>query len=305
MFDAFRFLATRSLFRPAALFCLAALFSTSLFAAPPVDPFKGVARAYLVRSGGEDMWQLNASQPMPPASLTKVMTALLVLDDYRPEEIVTVSQAAAAETGSRIGLRAGDRLTVGDLLAATLIRSANDACHALADWHSGSEAAFAIKMNERAQLLGMHDTHFVNACGLDKPGHLSTAHDLATLAETALQNPTFNRITNKGRMVIRSVDSRRTFDLRSTNHLIGKYDGVMGMKTGFTNRAGPCLIAVAERNGNQVLLVLLNSAYRWQRAPLIFDQAFARLDTDQGPAMVARRDDKVSTATAVANAPGL
>ena len=290
MFHHSRVAALRSLMRPTALFCLAALFSASLFAAPPSDPFKGVARAYLVRSGGEDMWQLNADQQLPPASLTKVMTALLVLDDYHPEEIVTVSKAAAAETGSRIGLRAGDRLTVGDLLAATLIRSANDACHALADWHSGSEAAFAVKMNERAKLLGMHNTHFVNACGLDRPGHLSSAHDLATLAETALQNPTFTRITTKGRMVIRSVDRRRTFDLHSTNHLIGKYDGVMGMKTGFTNRAGPCLIAVAERNDKQVLLVLLNSANRWQRAPLIFDQAFARLNSAQGPELVARHE---------------
>ncbi len=276
--------------RRAVLFCLAALFAGSLFAAPPTDPFEGVARAYLVRAGGEDMWQLNADQPMPPASLTKVMTALLILEDYRPNEIVTVSQAAAAEIGSRIGLRAGDRLTVADLLAATLIRSANDACHALADWHSGSEAAFALKMNERAQALGMHDTHFVNACGLDRPGHLSTARDLAVLAEAALQNPTFNRITNKQRMVIRSADRRRTFELRSTNHLIGQYDGVKGMKTGFTNRAGPCLIAVAERDDKQVILVLLNSAHRWQRAPLIFDQAFTRLDHEQGPALVARHE---------------
>lgn len=282
---------------------VAALFSSSLFAAPPADPFKGVAKAYLVRSAGEDLWQLNAERQLPPASLTKVMTALLILDDYRPDEVVTVSKAAAAEIGSRIGLRAGDKLTVADLLAATLIRSANDACHALADWHSGSEAAFALKMNERAKLLGMRDSHFVNACGLDKPGHISTARDLAVLAETALQNPTFTRISNKGRMVVRSVDRKRTFDLRSTNHLIGKYDGVMGMKTGFTNRAGPCLIAVAERDGKQVLLVLLNSAYRWQRAPLIFDQAFARLDREQGPAMVARRDDKDLPA-GVAAAPG-
>ena len=300
--------AVRRLSPRVALLCAVALFCSSLFAAPPADPFKGVARAYLVRSGGEDMWQLNSNQQMPPASLTKVMTALLVLDDYRPDEVVTVSRAAANELGSRIGLRAGDKLKVSDLLAATLIRSANDACHALADWHSGSEAAFAVKMNERAKQLGMHDTHFVNACGLDKPGHLSTAHDLATLAETALQNPTFNRITNKGRMVVRSVDRKRTFDLRSTNHLIGKYDGVMGMKTGFTNRAGPCLIAVAERDGRQVLLVLLNSAYRWQRAPLIFDQAFARLNTDQGPALVAHRDEELVVPVAAAvetKAPGL
>ncbi len=291
MFHMFCSLAPRGAARRVVLFSVAVLFSASALAAPPVDPFKGVAKAYLVRADGEDLWQRNAEQPLPPASLTKVMTALLILDDYRPDTIVTVSKAAAAEIGSRIGLQAGEKLTVGDLLAATLIRSANDACHALADWHSGSEAAFAIKMTERAKALGMHDTQFFNACGLDKPGHLSTARDLAILAETALQNPTFNRIANKQRMVIRSVDRKRTFDLRSTNHLIGQYDGVMGMKTGFTNRAGPCLIAVAERDGKQVLLVLLNSSSRWQRAPLIFDQAFARLDREQGPATVARRDE--------------
>jgi D-alanyl-D-alanine carboxypeptidase (penicillin-binding protein 5/6) len=288
MFHTVCTLVARSALRRAALLFLLVLFGSTALAAPPADPFKGVARAYLVRSGGEDLWQLNAEQQLPPASLTKLMTALLILEDYRPDAVVTVSKAAAAEIGSRIGLQAGEKLTVADLLAATLIRSANDACHALADWHSGSEAAFAIKMTERAKALGMHNTQFLNACGLDKPGHLSTARDLAILAETALQNPDLMRIVNKQRMVIRSVDRKRTFDLRSTNHLIGQYDGVKGMKTGFTNRAGPCLIAVAERDGKQVLLVLLNSVNRWQRAPLIFDQAFARLE--QKSALVARSE---------------
>src|SRR5690606_38286854 len=114
--------------RPFSAFTLlAALFCASIasLASAAQDPFDGVAKAYLVRAGGENLWEQDAGRQLPPASLTKVMTALLILEDYKPNEVITVSTAAAAETGSRIGLRAGDRMTVADLLAATLICSAN------------------------------------------------------------------------------------------------------------------------------------------------------------------------------------
>jgi D-alanyl-D-alanine carboxypeptidase (penicillin-binding protein 5/6) len=241
------------------------------------DAYPNVAKSYLVKVGDEVMWERDADVRVPPASLTKMMTALLVLESYAPNDIVTVSSAAAAETGSRIGLRSGDRLQLSDLLAAALIKSANDACHALADWHSGSEAVFVARMNQRAEQLGMRDTHFKNACGLDKPGHLSTARDMAILAEEALKNPTFARLVVKPRMVIRSVDGRRTFHLKTTNHLIGSFDGIQGVKTGFTNRAGPCLVAAADRDGRRVLLVLLNARNRWPNAASILDNAFAQL----------------------------
>ena len=241
------------------------------------NAYPNVAKAYLLKVGNDVIWEGEADTRLPPASLTKMMTALLVLESYQPNDIVTISPAAAAETGSRIGLRSGDRLQLSDLLAAALIKSANDACHALADWHSGSEAVFVARMNQRAEQLGMRDTHFENACGLDKPGHLSTARDMAVLAEEALKNPTFARLVVKPRMVIRSVDGRRTFHLKTTNHLIGSLDGIQGVKTGFTNRAGPCLVTAADRGDTRVLLVLLNSSNRWPKAASMIDNAFAQL----------------------------
>lgn len=255
----------------------------------PVDfgdsnAYRSVAKAYMVKVGDEIVWENNSEQRLPQASLTKMMTALLILENYRPDDVVEVGPEAAAETGSRLGLRTGDRVLVADLLAAMLIRSTNDACHALADWHSGSEAVFVARMNQRAEQLGLKDTHFMNACGFDNPQHYSTARDLITLAEAAIAYPTFARIVTKERMSFRSVDGRRTFRVKTTNHLLGVLDGVQGVKTGFTNNAGPCLVAMAERNNERVWLVLLNAKNRWWNATAMIDNAFV-----QGPRLAAEK----------------
>jgi|GEM_PF-618821 len=238
--------------------------------------FSKAAKAYLVRVQNKDLWAAGDEEQLPPASLTKIMTALLVLEDYHPDDVVTISKEAAAEPRSNIGLRTGDQMYVKDLLAAALIHSANDACHALADWRDGNEEKFVERMNRRAQELGLKNTHFVNACGLDAPGHYSTARDIAVLADHALQNPTFAELVGTQKMAIRSVDGRRRFSFNTTNALVGHYPGMKGGKTGFTNGAGPCLVAMAERDGVRVLLVLLNAHNRWWNASGMFDQAFAQ-----------------------------
>lgn len=266
-----------------AVAAAAAAASLAAAAKPtPVDPnqldaYPKVAKAYLVKVDNQVLWEGAAERRLPPASLTKMMTALLVVESYRPNDVVEVSAAAAAETGSHIGLRAGDRLLLADVLAATMIRSANDACHALADWHSGSEAAFVVRMNQRAEQLGLRDTHFQNACGHDHPDHYSSAHDLSVIAETALKNSAFAHVVTKPRLAIRSVDGRRTFRFKSTNALIGHVDGVMGVKTGYTEGAGPCLVALAERDNVRVMLVLLNAHNRWPNATTMIDNAFAQM----------------------------
>lgn len=230
--------------------------------------------AGLVKIQGREVWEQDAHERLPQASLTKIMTALLVLEKYQPEAVVTVSKEAAAAHPTKIGLHAGDRLRLADLLAATLIHSANDACRTLAEWHSGSEEKFVEKMNERAVQLGLHDTHFVNACGFDADGHYSSAHDIAQLAEVALKNRTFSRLVDKPEMTIRTVDGRRKFRFHSTNQLLGKYDGAKGVKTGFTFKAGPCLVAVSERKDMRVMIVMLNAHNRWPNARQMFDLAF-------------------------------
>lgn len=234
-----------------------------------------VASAYLVKADSRVLWEKAADKRLPPASLTKIMTGLLVLEHYRPERLVAVSRQAAVESGSRIGLRAGERMRVDSLLAAMLIQSANDACHALADHVAGNERQFVALMNRRAREWGLGDTRFVNACGHDHPGHYSSARDLAALAERALAQPVFARLVPIVEGEIATSDGRRHFRLQNHNALIGRYPGVQGVKTGFTPKAGKCLVALARREGREVLLVLLNAPNRWWDAVDMLDRAFA------------------------------
>src|SRR5438067_4926309 len=234
--------------------------------------FAHIADAYLVKRDGRVLWAAQENERHAPASLTKMMTALLVLERGRLDEPVVVSRAASREVGSRIGLRAGEQLRVRDLLAAAILHSANDACRALAD---AGGPTFVARMNQRAAALGLRNTNFVDPCGHDRPGQYSSAADLARLAEQVLQHAEYRSISAMHDTTIRTVDGRRRFYLRNTNALIGRYDGAIGVKTGTTGRAGYCVIAAAEKNGSRVIVVLLNSPQRWAVAPRLLDTAFA------------------------------
>jgi len=236
------------------------------------DRFPRVADAYIVKRDGRVLWAAGEHERHAPASLTKMMTALLVLERGELDEPVVVSRAAARERGSRIGLRAGEQLRARELLAATIMHSANDACRALAD-HGGP--TFVARMNQRAATLGLRNTNFVDPCGHDRPGQYSTAADLARLAEQVLQHAEYRSIAAMQDTTIRTVDGRRRFRLHNTNALIGRYDGVIGVKTGTTGQAGYCVIAAAEKNGSRVLVVLLNSPRRWTVTPRLLDTAFS------------------------------
>jgi len=252
---------------------LGLIVSTDLYAAQAQPgPFAGAAQAYLVKVNGQEFWSYREDRALPPASLTKVMTALLVLEQGRLNRIVTVSKAASRETGTRLGLRANERFRAMDLLSGMLIYSANDACHALADSVAGSEDNFVKMMNARARAMNLAHTHFVNACGHDDPEHYSSASDLAKLAEALIKNPKAARIVSTSRMIIRSADGRHVYRLQSTNHLLGHYPGVIGVKTGYTPGAGKCLIALSRRDGLRVLLVLLDAPDRWLTAAAMLDR---------------------------------
>ena len=258
------------------VFCLGIVATAArVEAAGPGDPFGNIASAYLVKIDGREVWSRNAEAPLPPASLTKMMTALLVLERADLRSVVTVSGGAGRETGTRLGLAPGDRLAVLELLAATLLGSANDACHALADNVGGSETKFVVLMNARAREMGLSGTRFANACGHDAPTMHSTARDLARLAETAMGNPVFAKMAGLEDGWISTADGGKKFPLENKNLLIGRYRGAIGVKTGFTGAAGKCLVALAERGGKRVLLVLLNAPDRWWKAEEILDAAFA------------------------------
>lgn len=239
------------------------------------DPFPGAAASYLLKIDGKAVWEHLPDRRLPPASLTKIMTALLVLEQGRLREVTTVSRAASRETGTRLGLAAGDRMRVAELLAAALIGSANDAARALAEHVDGTEERFVKRMNDRAAALGMRDTRFANATGHHHPEHYSTASDLATLAEAALADERFARLAATVRLDVLSADGRRTFPLENKNEMVGRYKGVAGVKSGYTREAGPCLAVSAVRGETRVLLVLLNAPNRWWDAVAMLDNAFS------------------------------
>jgi D-alanyl-D-alanine carboxypeptidase (penicillin-binding protein 5/6) len=250
-----------------------ALFAAGLASAAE-DPFPGAGEAYLVKRDGRLLWARAADRRLPPASLAKMMTALLALERGALDEVATVGPGAARATGTRLHLRAGERLRASDLLAATVIRSANDACRALAEHLAGSAGAFVAQMNRRAGALGMADTRFADPCGHDRPDQYTTASDLVVLAEVLLRQPEYLRLARTPSLKIRTVDGRRSFAFSNTNALLGRYEGAVGLKTGYTSQAGNCLVALAERNGVRVLVVLLNAPNRWWNAVGLLNQAF-------------------------------
>lgn len=238
------------------------------------DAFPRAARAYLVTVDGAERWARAPDLPRKPASLTKLMTALLALEAGEdPGAWVEISPRAAAETGSRLGLRAGEAITLGDTLTATLVASANDACLALAEHLAGSEAAFVRRMNARARALGLGHTRFVNPCGHDAPGHATSARDLLALTRAALAFPELRRIVALERAEVRTR-AGRALAVRTHNVLLGRVDGVRGVKSGWTQGAGECLVALAERDGVEVMVVLLGARDRWWTAAAILEEAF-------------------------------
>jgi D-alanyl-D-alanine carboxypeptidase len=226
---------------------------------PSVD-----ARAFLVQDAttGEVLAQHNASARVPIASLTKLMTLLLTLKTgVKLSSVVTVQPDAANVGESSIHLKAGERITVSDLLKGALIQSANDAADALADYVShDNEAAFVARMNAEARRLGLRGSHFVRPDGLDAPGHLSTAHDVTLLARLLMRYPVVRAIVRQREATIAGDRQLHTW-----NDLLGVFRGLVGVKTGHTSNAGWCEVADVRRDGLDVYATILGSPSRGQR----------------------------------------
>jgi serine-type D-Ala-D-Ala carboxypeptidase (penicillin-binding protein 5/6) len=215
---------------------------------------------------GRVLYQHNAEKRMSPASLTKIMSALVILERGNLEDLVTISPNAARAHKTHLRLKAGQVFKLEDLLKAMLIMSANDACLAAVEHVGGDEAQFVTFMNDKAATLGLADTHFKNGCGFDNPDHYSTAEDLAALSVIALDQPIFRQLVREERAIITPVRGHRAYTLHNTNRLLGRIPGIEGIKTGFTSKAGRCLIAKVSQNGSDLLLVILNSKRRWNTA---------------------------------------
>ncbi len=227
------------------------------------------------RKTGKILFEKNPHVRMPMASITKLMTALLIIEENQLDEIVTVSQNAASTPGSNMSLQTGEKITVESLIKGLMINSANDAAIALAEHNAGSTTAFIKKMNNRAEELALSNTHFSNPTGLDDPGNYSSPFDLAKLGNYIYNNKIIQEAANTAAGETFSADGKTKHQLETTNQLINNYPGIKGLKTGQTDAAGLCLIAIAENEGkNEIVSVVLNSPDRFKETKILTDWVF-------------------------------
>lgn len=231
---------------------------------------------------GKILYEMNADEKLPPASITKIMSLLLVMEAIKGgkmsvEDVVAASEHACSMGGSQIWLEPGEAMTVDELLKAAVIASANDATVALGEAIAGSEEGFVSMMNSRASELGMTNTKFVNATGLDAEGHISSAHDVAIMSAELIKHELIKKYSTVWMDSLRDGES----ELVNTNKLVRFYEGTTGLKTGTTSGAGYCLSATAERNGLSLVAVIMSgdtSADRFNGAKKLLDYGFANYE---------------------------
>lgn len=257
-------------------FCVSAVAEDKL----PVE-VKAKAAVLMDQTTGKVLMKMNEHEKLYPASVTKIMSMLLVMEaldskKIRLTDIVTTSPVAASKGGSQIWLKEGETMSVDELLRATAVYSANDACTALGEYVAGSDEAFVVMMNERAQQLGMKNTHFENCTGLDddSENHLTTAYDIALMSRELMKHELIKEYTT---IWMDSLRNGQT-ELVNTNKLIRFYNGATGLKTGTTNKAGCCVSATATRDGTSLIAVVMgsdNSKDRFEGAKAMLNWGFA------------------------------
>lgn len=242
---------------------------------------------------GTVLYEKNSHEAMPPASVTKVMTLLLIYEaeeagNFNWEDMVQVSEHAAGMGGSQVFLEPGETQTAADMTKCIAIASANDAAVAMAEFVAGSEEAFVERMNRRAEELGMQDTHFVNACGLDVDGHETSAYDIALMSRELMTNfPEIRDYTTtwQDSIIHKTRKGETEFGLTNTNKLIKWYEGATGLKTGSTGKALYCLSGTAERDGLELIGVVMAAPdfkVRFQEVMKLLDYGFANYSAEKG-----------------------
>ncbi len=230
--------------------------------------------AYLMETTtGRILYEKNSEQKLPMASTTKIVTAITVLDNCENlDEVVNIKSNSVGIEGTSIYLREGEQLTVRELLYGLMLRSGNDASVALANHIGGSVENFCSMMNKLATDLGLENSNFVNPHGLDTEGHYTTAHDLAVITAYALRNEEFAKIVSTKNIVIGQGESRRS--LANKNRLLGNLDGCIGVKTGFTNDAGRCLVSACDRDGLKLVCVVFNCGPMFEESSEMFELVY-------------------------------
>ena len=215
------------------------------------------------RASGRILYERNGNKQTPMASTTKIMTAIVVLENANLNDVVTIQAKAAGIGGSRLGLKKNDKITVNDLLYGLLLRSGNDAAVALAQYVGGSVEGFAEMMNKKAEELGLVNSHFIVPHGLDNEEHYTTAYELAQMADYALKIDKFKQIVSTKSTTINTNGYPKS--INNTNQLLGSVNGVYGVKTGFTNGAGRCLVTACKRNNLDIVTVIIGANTTKQR----------------------------------------
>lgn len=219
---------------------------------------------------GRVIYNKNMEKQHTMASTTKIMTALVALENSKLNDVVTVSQNAAGEEGTSLYLKAGQKATMEDLLYGLMLQSGNDAAIAIAEGVSGTVADFASIMNKKAQEIGAANSSFKNPNGLDEEGHYTTAYDLAKITQEAMKNEKFCEIVStKSKLILNGTQT-----VSNHNKMLRMYDGCTGVKTGFTKKSGRCLVTSAEKNGVKVIAVTLNAPNDWNDHRVMLDYAF-------------------------------
>ncbi len=244
----------------------------------------------LEASSGKVLYEKNADEALRPASVTKVMTLLLIFDEIKAgnltyEDIVTVSEHAASMGGSQCFFESGEQQTVHDMIKCIEVASGNDAAVAMAEHIAGSEAAFVELMNEKAASLGMVNTHFENACGLEAEGHLTSARDISIMSrELICKHPEIIEFSTiwMDSIIHKTARGQSQFDLANTNKFLKQYTGATGLKTGYTSQAKYCISATANRNGINLIAVIMGAdtkEIRNSEAAMLLDYGFANCKT--------------------------
>lgn len=224
---------------------------------------------------GRVLYEKNAYDRHSMASTTKIMTALLALENTKENEIVTVSKNAAGTEGSSIYLSAGEKLSMEALLYGLLLNSGNDAAIAIAEHVGGNVEKFAQMMTDRAHALGAKNTQFKNPNGLDEEGHYTTAYDLALITRTALLNPRFTEIVSTKHKSYPATEGSIARSFTNHNKLLSLYSGCIGVKTGFTKKTGRCLVSAARRDHSTIICVTLNAPNDWNDHKRLLDYGFS------------------------------
>jgi D-alanyl-D-alanine carboxypeptidase (penicillin-binding protein 5/6) len=222
---------------------------------------------------GVILYQKNQDLRLPPASTTKVMTAIVALENNQLDSVVRATKDATRVQPCKVEVRAGEKWRMDDLLRCTLLNSANDACVVIAQGSAGSIANFSQQMNRKAKELGATNTHFSNPHGLDQRNHYATARDLVIIFKYAIKNNMFREIVQTESMSIRGPNERLIY-LRNHNKLLGKYEGMIGGKTGYTRRASKCFVGEAQQNGKTLLVSVLGSKNHFKDVVTLLDFGF-------------------------------